>query len=700
MTVQEIIDRVINERNIPGRFPARIIFVRNYEDYCLLVDELSKICDVTLNLAYYARGDILPDFNKLKLELNNNKEKMILLLSFGEYLRLCVKRETAKETSVFPGIWSTMQSEREKTKYIIPLFGGREIFDQIVPFVDERQKDFLWDMSSSSDSFEYKINVYSPIFSAVIKTDADNFQEWLEKWDGLFTDKNRKSFFLTTKLVKYTKPTIGNISIKIIDETFDYVASLVNDGIKLKHEWGNEQFWADVAKNVKPEQSFAETVKAIFNMGANFDPITVLARFDYLTATERSLLWIWYRLYPTDDYYSIAINKANHPDDITVQIRDAIFEIPKPQDTHFIERVNALRIMRVQYGKEYFTKLDKVLPAELRLSYLTYKTLEERAYAVKTVSNLLRVGAEISEIAKKLKFDYPDLAEYLLPSFQVNEEIERYFSWYRKSKIINRIPEDWPHQIDFNTIDSRNKVIQQYGDSRSFWIDGLGAEWLPLLVKKLEKLKYEIEIDAKIGCAIIPTETEYNKKWNKDDEKWDRLDKLSHDGVPDDKDYYLCIARQIEIMGEVVERVSELLNHNDQVLITGDHGSSRIAALMFHASDNFAIDPPKNAIVRSYGRFCELNGKADPYITSAMEHIVQDGKGEYIVMKTYEHFKQSGNAAGGNSDDNSVAGEIHGGMTPEEYLVPVIKVTRKKPLKNPQPEQGKPKAAMLNEMGI
>jgi hypothetical protein len=83
-----------------------------------------------------------------------------------------------------------------------------------------------------------------------------------------------------------------------------------------------------------------------------------------------------------------------------------------------------------------------------------------------------------------------------------------------------------------------------------------------------------------------------------------------------------------------------------------------------------------------------------------MERTEIDGK-HYIVMKTHEHFKQSGNAAGGNTDEKAVAGEIHGGMTPEEYLVPVIVVTRKTPLSLKETAK-KPKGITINDdiMGL
>ena len=700
MTVQEIVDKVIAERQTPGRFPTRLVFIRNFSDYSLLVDELRKVCDVTLNLASFAHGDILPDFSAVKQELSKNANKRILLLSFGEYLRLCARRETNKETAILPEIWATMQSESATTKYIIPLFGGRELFDQAVPIVDERQEDFLWDLESSSDPLEYTISVYAPAFVTAVKTDACNFQEWLEKWDTLFSGRGRQTFSLTSKLIKYTNPMVGNISVIIVDEPFMYVASLVSDGKKLKREWGDLQFWAGVAKHVKQGEEFSATIKTVLNIGAHFDPIATLARFDHLSSTERSLLWVWYRLYPADDYYSFAIGKATHPDEIPTKLRDAIFEFPKTTNEKFAERARALKILPVQYGREYFSKLDKILPIEMRLSYLSYRTLEERAYAIKTVSSLLRTGADVHAIAEQLRRDYSDFAEYLLPSNDENDEVACYFKWYRQSKIMNRPPEDWPNYIDFDSLDSRNKILQQYGDALTFWVDGLGVEWLPLLVKKIKQLEIVATVDSNIGCSIIPSETEQNRKWKGDDEKWDRLDKLSHNGIPDDKNYFLCVARQIEIMGEVVERTSELLNHHDHVIITGDHGSSRLAALMFHVSDNFAISPPKNSIVRSFGRFCELNGSVDVPVTSSMEQTVWNDK-KYIVMKTYEHFKQSGNAAGGNSEDKAMAGEIHGGMTPEEYLVPVILVTSKVLAHKMIPvEMQKSKVAKLNDMGI
>lgn len=52
--------------------------------------------------------------------------------------------------------------------------------------------------------------------------------------------------------------------------------------------------------------------------------------------------------------------------------------------------------------------------------------------------------------------------------------------------------------------------------------------------------------------------------------------------------------------------------------------------------------------------------------------IAKDSDGnQYLIFKNYDHFKQSGFAAGGD-DENAQYGELHGGASPEELLVPVI----------------------------
>lgn len=697
MNIAEIIDKITSESSTPGRFPARLIFARNFSDYASLLGELQGACDEVIDLADFTKGDLLPRFGDFVNEIDKYPNKQLLLLSLGEYLRLCIKLERDKSKAQFPRIWERIQRVDSTTKYIIPIFAGREVFDSIVPFPDERQKEFIWELDGSSAETEYTVTIYkSPDFLNVISPDAANLHEWLKNWTSLFGDRSRTSFTLLTKLYHYAERTSGGVSLRIVGEPFTYVVSLVSDGEKLKKTDGSDEFWKYIAQNVQQNKPFAETIKHILNIGRSFDPKSVLARFNDLSHDDRNLLVLWYKLYPSDDYYTLAIGKVAAPAEIPASLRDTIFDLPAPTDSFVRKRVAALKVLDVSYSNEYFSKLDKIPAPESRLAMLTYKTSVERAYAVKTVSLMLRSGGDSNAVAELFRKDYPALAEYLGPENDGKDEIAMYFNWYRRSKLINRPNTDPPCPLDFDCYDSRNKVIQQYAsaDSLQFWVDGLGAEWTPVLLSRLNSIGIGVSVKLAIARAIAPTETDFNRQWTSEDVKWDRLDKLSHSGVPDDKDYFLCIARQLEVMDEIAMHVGEMLTKVNTVIITGDHGSSRLAALLFHDSGNFAVEPPPNAIVRSFGRFAELLDDGDVPLTTSMERTEFKGK-HYVVMKTYEHFRQSGNAAGGNSDSHAVAGEVHGGMTPEEYLVPVFVVSRKTPIPAKEAPK-KPKGIAFN----
>lgn len=56
-------------------------------------------------------------------------------------------------------------------------------------------------------------------------------------------------------------------------------------------------------------------------------------------------------------------------------------------------------------------------------------------------------------------------------------------------------------------------------------------------------------------------------------EKLDKLDKLAHKGVVDEPDYYTCIEEQLTFFHKVLDKVNELLNNYQRVIITGDHRS-------------------------------------------------------------------------------------------------------------------------------
>ena len=688
MTIAEIKEKLSQERDFGSRFPARIIFTESLESYSLLESQLKGVCDITMNVADFCRApDTVPQFDQIKAKLSEYAGKQILLLSAGEYLRLCIKRELNPERRQFLSFWETQQSEASRTRIIMPMFSCHDIFDRVIGLVDERQKDYVWTLDTVPTLESYTISVYSPKFKDAIHPDSDNLSDWLRDWPVIL--RRDKPCSIVTIQEGNVEASFGTVNIKPINSPFHYLSDYLVDGDILDEKWEKADFWSHM---VACTSMFHEKVPfsqiAITELNINdFDFVSVAARWNTLRVFQKELVWLWYRMYPTSDYYSYACHKATSASDIPARIRDEILLVSNRSTLWIEQRMAAMKALKLSsFDDGYFALMDKLPLSETKLQLLTYQTHEEKTYAVKVISDLLRQGAEPNAVADMIVNDYPALAAYLKECTGCDETVDEYMSWYRKNKLINRYPGEYPAPINFERFDARYKLMHQMSgkDCFSFWIDGFGLEYVPVFLYELKSPGITSD-SVRIATALLPTETEYNHQWDENDpltEKWTRLDSCSHHGMPDDKSYYSCIVHQLAVFAEAAKKVEKLLDKHDYVVITGDHGSSRFAALAFHDPSVVPVTAPSKSTIRSFGRFCELDEKSTDLLalpgTSKIKSTI--GGKTVLVMNTYQHFSVSGNVAGGNTDDNDVVGETHGGNTVEERLVPVIIVKRKQQL--------------------
>lgn len=678
MTLDQILEIIDFERGLEARFPVRLIFTNDLDQYDTLIKSLSQKCDITINISdFCASDDIYPNFRKLFDFIKNNIDKQILVLSMEEYLRFRIKREMHPDEAKFSSFWQMQFDASSKIKVYAPLFAGRELFDRVVPFLDDRQIDNIWELSSIDNGQKtYSISVYSKKFQNSIPTAIIGVKKWFRIWLSEMKQKGGAS--VVTSLFNNVENSNGKVNIRVIDNPFDYVCHLVQDGQRLKREWASDEQWANLIPLLISNEHFQKTILSELNL-MNFDPLSIMARWDVLKPFDKQLVWIWYQLEIVDDYYGFVFRSIEKLEGIKEAFRDMIIQRANRLD--WIEqRRHALNVLKnVRYGPDFFAMLNALPLPETRLNLLTYSTHEERAFALFTISNWLRQGVSVDGVLEVLAGNYPLFEEYISKDIVEFPGLHDYFSWYRNQKVTNRVLDISPPVVDLDRFESRFSLLSKFNESDCYviWVDGMGVEWLPLLVNQLNLHKGSCSISSDVATALLPTETHINDQWkdfNFEYEKLNRLDELNHKGLPDDKDYYSCIDNQFSIITDIAKKALGHLNSHEVVIITADHGSSRLAALSFHNS--FGCQAPKNAIIKSFGRYCELNGPLAANEALPFAHMAkQEGK-SYLVMKTHDHFAIGGNPAGGNDAENAICGEIHGGGTPEEYLVPIIVLRR------------------------
>jgi hypothetical protein len=674
MKIDQVLEKVKSERKAPSRFQTRLIFVSSLDQYLILIDRLNVLCDLTINLGdpdICANADVYPDLSALQAKITANADKHIVVLSVGEFLRFRLARELDPTSAKFPSFWRAQQDSASMTRVFVPIFSGRDLFDRVMPNVDERQQDHIWAVDGNlAEGPSYQLSVFSDSLSGCVEYTVNGLREWLLNWPSKL---DCYATMLSTRLYRNVENAKGTVCVSVFPNAFEYVQGQVSDGKRLEASWASETTWQDLIQRTKPGQPFSDLIKSVLNI-QDFRPPEIVGRWDSWKELERTLIWIWFRLNESSSYCASAIMKAPDAKSVPNELRDHIIGTGNVE--WIAERATVIkRISSIRFTEDFFRLLDTEGSPQARLRILTYGTHEEKAYAVKTICEWLRDGGTMEDAARALGKNYSELRTYLTSSIEEDAEANEYFAWYKANKIINRPVPDGRMMGNIDSYKSRFSYLDKERDADTFvlWVDGMGLEWLPLLADILNNTSTVKGKRQYIASAILPTETEYNNQW--DDmsvvhSKINRLDKLAHSGMPDDKNYHSCIATQLQIIIEVAQEASDLLGKYSKVIITADHGSSRLAALAFHATAGIAA--PDGAIVRSHGRYCEIKGEFTIYdLVPAVEQVSAGGK-NYLVMKNYAHYAVSGNAAGGNNDDKAVVGELHGGKTPEEYLVPVI----------------------------
>lgn len=686
MTIQEVLAKLKNEKQqqVPARFHCRAILVHDIHQYKELLAMLISLPDTEMvpidNL--FSGIDVMPDYENL---INKDyQDKWLILPGVSEYLRLFHTSE--ESTQRFGSLWHHQFDASSTGRILIPLWGCESIwFDNSLHLNDDKRQ--VEDYFECSGVVETAQRMHIQVLSGDFEQYAEQLalkagsifrglREWYEAWYN--PQDNIVDQILLTNRYKSVKSTEGDICIHVIQDTLSFIQDNFQTNCQLTQDNCPLEAQKCLLTEALKGVSFDQAILNVLNV-LEIKPIDVMSKWANLSVGQKQIVLLWYWQHPDDSYLSHCVALSKGIEDLPDHLLMAIFQVHNKRPDWVEDAQTLIDAMSIQRTDEYYNALDKLPSFEERLDYLSAKDNRERIYILHLVGLWLRADSDAVQQCEKLKEIYPSLLAYLENDYP-DEALNVYFSKYRLYKLSNTLPED--EELYFNDFDVdeysfRYPVMSEMVDDQTYliWVDALGAEWAPLLKWALSVACDGIVIDSKIAQAQLPSETCFNEQWKQmalPYVKYDKLDKLAHKGVIDDKDYYACIEEQLRFVFGIAEKANKFLKEYSRVIITGDHGTSRLAARFFHKNNGLPV--PKQATVGSHGRFCKVNKDCD-YVL-ATQKAIKENEERYFVFENYDHYSQSGFAAGAD-DDTPIYGEIHGGASPEEMLVPVIAINSK-----------------------
>lgn len=681
MKLQESISNLKAEKanKVTSRFPCRILLLHSREDYCDAVSSLKALCDRAVSSdELFSSADVMPAYDKI-LEMIKSNE-WIWLPGVSEYLRLFYKSE--QRTERFAKLWHSMVDASSTGRIIIPLWNCDSLwYDASLGLrTDERQKDFVYSISDhEATSEQMNITVFSSAFEEYINqlngkyTLIFGLREWYDRM--LNETQIPTDYYLLTKQARSVSQTMGDITIRPIKTPYEFIRENLQDGFELKEEACSEEMLGELFNESLKNSTIRDAILHRFNI-VTFDGVAVMAKWASFSKGKQQLLRLWYQLNPDNSYLCHCFEKYGL-EEIEEHILLEIFDVLQFHNEWVAEYQQLIQVLNLKKNEAYFAKLSTIPTYEERLAFLTGDTREERIYILRMVGQWLKQDAVQACVSEALKLRYPLLQAYLgLMPVELGTVYNEYISEYKAHKLANTLPESderFFRGIEPDSLTFRYSVINQnITDSTvMLWIDGLGFEYLSLLLDRLSQNRDGAVVSYALTQALLPTETEFNEQWKQMKvpyEKLDKLDKLAHKGVVDEPDYYACIEEQLAFFNKVSDKVNELLKNYQRVIITGDHGASRLAARFFHTRKG--LPAFKDATPLSHGRYCSIKSKPDGVYEDLIEAADSSGQ-QYLVFTSYNHFSLGGFATG-KDDDNVIYGEVHGGASPEEMIVPVV----------------------------
>lgn len=261
---------------------------------------------------------------------------------------------------------------------------------------------------------------------------------------------------------------------------------------------------------------------------------------------------------------------------------------------------------------------------------------------------------------------YPKLNAYLADYEYGTERLTNYFKRYRGLKLRNFSDESFCQEsfdIPFSDFPSRDSELSNYAQDNKtalLVVDAMGAEYLPLIVSLSSSYSLKIEKHYAV-LSHYPTSTEFNRIECLCDKlpEIKALDTIVHEGAAKHQtcEYYENIAKILDdVFPKIFDAIAQSMRRFDRVILTADHGASRLAVLAHECGFSKTLNNPADEKPDDWRYIKTPQSKPCP------TEFIETLSGNYWVVRGYNRLPKQGGKQY----------ELHGGYTPEECLVPFV----------------------------
>ena len=610
------------KNSVPTPF---FVVVDDYNQYLDLYHSIKHMFVKELSISDYCNVDSYPDYDLLVDDLNNTKDKC-LLIGLGEAIYLDCRIDVLRQFKDYFFDCKLVVICRKVSKQI------RKIVQEDPKFNDGRRLCYIRHDLGGDLLDDELIQIAKNIDAQV---DCKGIKELLSK--AATNPRERTTF---TSGIIHKQCTYFECAFDLVKDK--------NPELSLERKFLSDSQWIEFLEN--PEVDSDDIGSWRFYINEKLFP-------------KATNIFVQYCIQTSDSYeeYSHMLHNGL-----------ICFDCDDPDFPRFYE---AWKKLSSNFDGEtianYINSVIKHVPDETKhYCYLTDNTDIEK-------KNMLEIFGRLHFVPDSLETLFPLLGDYLRDYYFTcyrGDELTEYFRDYKYGKVVNEIPLDFENKVSsyatagnrpYNELSTRGILLEKFdtGRERLYWIDALGVEYLGYIQKKANDKGLNVQIA--VGKAELPTLTAFNKDfyatWPEDRKikKINQLDDIKHEG---DKNFLSSkgvpyLIEELKVIDTVLCDISRMLNNGDtkSCILTSDHGASRFAVL--HETDHKLAMREQG---QHSGRCCPVSDFDD-----TPEYAIKENG--YWALANYDRFK------GGRKADC----EVHGGASLEEILVPVIKFTLK-----------------------